>query len=261
MGCGLRSRRGPATGLSSLAQSGHMTVWQLAIVFGISAAGAFVQGSVGFGHNLVAAPVLALVDERFVPGPAIAAAAVLTALMAVRDRQGLHLGEVRTALVARIPATIVAAATVALLPPRPLALLFAGLVLIGVGLTAWSPRLRPTRRRLLIAGGLSGYMATATSIGGPPMAILYANEEGRRMRGTLAGFFLVGTVMSLAALAATGAFAMTEVELSLLVAPGVVLGFLLSTFGAQRLDLGHTRPAVLTVSALAAVSVVAKTVL
>ena len=67
--------------------------------------------------------------------------------------------------------------------------------------------------------------------------------------------------MSLVALAATGAFAVTEIKLSLLAAPGVVVGFLLSTSGAERLELGHTRPAVLTVSALAAVSVVAKTVL
>ena len=237
-----------------------MSLWQLAIVFAISAIGAFVQGSVGFGHNLIAAPVLALVDERFVPGPAIAAATVLTALMAVRDRRGLHLGEIRTALIGRIPATILAAATVALLPPTPLAVLFAVLVLVAVALTAMRPHLRPTPRTLLVAGGLSGYMGTATSIGGPPMAMLYANEEGRRMRGTLAGYFLVGSVFSVAALAATGSFGLTEVGLSLVAAPGVVLGFLVSASGARRLDAGHTRPAILTVSALAAVSVLAKTV-
>lgn len=238
-----------------------MSLWQLVIVFAISAVGAFVQGSVGFGHNLIAAPVLALVDERFVPGPAIAAATVLTALMAVRDRRGLHLGEVRTALIGRVPATLLAAVTVALLPPRPLAVLFAVLVLVAVGLTAVRPRLRPTPKTLLVAGGLSGYMATATSIGGPPMAMLYANEEGRRMRGTLAGYFLVGSVFSVAALAATGSFASTEVGLTLVAAPGVVLGFVASASGARRLDAGHTRPAVLTVSALAAVSVLAKTVI
>lgn len=232
-----------------------MTAVELAIVVAVCAAGAFVQGSVGFGLNLIAAPVLALVDERFVPGPAIAAAAVLTGLMAVRDRHGLHLGEIRIALVGRIPATILAAATVALLPERGLAVLFACLVLLAVGIIASGVHVRPTRSTLVGAGALSGYMATATSIGGPPMAMLYANEEGRRMRGTLAGFFLVGTFLSLSALAVAGEFGVEEIRLSLLVVPGIILGYLASGAGARRLDAGHTRPAVLTVSAVSAVLV------
>ena len=227
----------------------------------VSAVGAFVQGSVGFGHNLIAAPVLALVDERFIPGPSIAAATVLTLLMAVRDRRDLHLGEIRIAMVGRVPATILAAATVALLPARPLAVLFAVLVLAAVGITAAKPRLRPTRNTLLAAGALSGYMATATSIGGPPMAMLYANEEGPRMRGTLAGYFLVGSVVSIAALAVAGSFGLDEVWLTAITVPGVVVGFLVSASGARRLDAGHTRPAVLAVSALAAVSVLGKALL
>ena len=238
-----------------------MNGWAIVIVIVVSAVGAFVQGSVGFGHNLIAAPMLALVDERFVPGPSIAAATVLGLLMAVRDRQGVHLGEIRTAMIGRIPATLLAAATVALLPARPLAVLFAVLVLTAVAITASQVRLRPTRPTLLVAGALSGYMATATSIGGPPMALVYANEEGRRMRGTLAGYFLLGSVVSLAALAATGSYGTDEIELTSVAVPGVVAGFLASAFGARVLDAGHTRPAVLTVSALAAVSVLGKTLL
>jgi uncharacterized membrane protein YfcA len=229
-----------------------MTSWQLVVVLLVSATGAFIQGSVGFGHNLVAAPILALVDERFVPGPAIASAAVLTALMAYRDRRDLHLGEIRIAVVGRIPATILAAVTVALLPAEPLAILFAALVLVAVGITAFGPQLRPTRRNLLVAGALSGYMGTATSIGGPPMAMLYAGEHGRRLRGTLAGFFLIGIVLSLSALAVTGSFGREEVLLSALPVPGVVVGFLSSGVGTRWLDAGRTRPAVLVVSALAA---------
>lgn len=232
-----------------------MSAWEIVVVLGVSAIGAFVQGSVGFGHNLIAAPVLALVDGRFVPGPAIAAATVLTGLMAIRDRHGLHLGEIRTALIGRVPATVLAALTVAVLPDRGLAVLFAVLVLAAVALTATRIRVRPTPRTLLVAGALSGYMATATSIGGPPMAMVYANEEGRRMRGTLAGYFLIGSVVSIAALALTGSFGVTELGLSAVAAPGVVVGFACSAAGARRLDAGHTRGAVLAVSALAAVSV------
>ena len=220
--------------------------------------GAFVQGSVGFGHNLIAAPVFALVDERLVPGPAIASAGVLVLLTVLRDRRGLHLGEVGTALVGRVPGTILAAVTVASLPADDLAVFFAFLVLVAVGITASGVGVRPTRGTLVGAGALSGFMGTATSIGGPPMAMLYAGEEGRRLRGTLAGFFLTGIAMSLAALVVTGSFGMDELRLSLLPVPAIVVGFLLSSWGARRLDAGHTRPAVLAVAALSAVSVLGK---
>ncbi len=238
-----------------------MSVIGIVAVLVVAAIGAFVQGSVGFGHNLVAAPVYALVDERFVPGPAIASAGVLVILVALRDRRGLHLGEVGTALIGRVPGTLLAAVAVALLPATGLAVFFAFTVLVAVAITAWGAGVRPTRTTLIGAGALSGFMGTATSIGGPPMAMLYAGEEGRRMRGTLAGFFITGIVMSLVALVATGSFGAEEARLSLLPVPGIVVGFAFSAWGARRLDAGHTRPAVLAVSAVSAVSVLAKTLL
>lgn len=221
----------------------------------VAAVGAFVQGSVGFGHNLVAAPVYVLVDERMVPGPAIASAAVLVALTMLRDREGIHLGEVGTALVGRVPGTVLAALAVAILPQRGLAVFFAVLVLLAVAMTASGLVVRPSRSTLLGAGALSGFMGTATSIGGPPMAMLYASQQGRYLRGTLAGFFLVGIGMSLAALVLTGSFGVEEWRLSLLPVPGILVGFAASARGARYLDAGRTRPAVLAVSAVSAASV------
>lgn len=232
-----------------------MTTVGIIAVLLAAAVGSFVQGSVGFGHNLVAAPVFALVDDRLVPGPAIASAGVLVLLTVVRDRSGLHLGEVGTALIGRVPGTIVAALAVAALPADDLAVFFAVLVLVAVGITASGVGVRPTRATLVGAGALSGFMGTATSIGGPPMAMLYAGERGQRLRGTLAGFFLTGIAMSLVALVITGSFGMEELRLSLLPVPAIAVGFTLSTWGARRLDAGRTRPAVLVVAALSAVSV------
>ncbi len=237
-----------------------MSAGGLALVLLVAAVGAFVQGSVGFGHNLIAAPVFALVDERLVPGPAIASAGVLVLLTVLRDRRGVHLGEVGTAVVGRVPGTVAAAVAVALLPERALAVGFAVLVLVAVGIVATGAHVRPTRATLLGAGALSGFMGTATSIGGPPMAMLYASEEGRRVRGTLSGFFLVGIGMSLAALVATGAFDATSARLSLLPVPGILVGFACSGWGSRFLDAGRTRPAVLAVSALSAASVLLRAV-
>ena len=95
-------------------------------------------------------------------------------------------------------------------------------------------------------------MATTTSIGGPPIAMLYANEPGVRMRGTLAAFFLVGSFLSIGALAVAGEFDTESLRLTALVVPGVVVGFVARRAGARRLDAGHTRAAVLTVSVFGA---------
>lgn len=238
-----------------------MSVAAVLAVLTAAAVGAFVQGSVGFGHNLVAAPVFVLVDERLVPGPAIASAGILVLLTVVRDRRGLHLGEVGTAVIGRVPGTVLAALAVASLPADDLSIVFAVLVLVAVGITASGVGVRPTPTTLVGAGVLSGFMGTATSIGGPPMAMLYAGAEGRRLRGTLAGFFLTGIAMSLVALVATGSFGWDEARLSLLPVPAILVGFAASSWGARRLDAGHTRPAVLAVAALSAVSVLGKALL
>lgn len=237
-----------------------MSPTDVAVILLAAAIGSFVQGSVGFGHNLIAAPVFALVDDRLVPGPAIASAGLLVLLTVLRDRQGLHLGEVGTALVGRVPGTVVAAVAVATLPADALAAGFAALVLIAVAITASGAVVHPSRPTLLAAGALSGFMGTATSIGGPPMAMLYAGEDGRRLRGTLAGFFLVGSAMSLVALVVAGSFGTEELRLSLLPIPAIALGFACSGWGARRLDAGHTRPAVLVVAAVSALSVLAEVV-
>ena len=84
--------------------------------------------------------------------------------------------------------------------------------------------------------------------------------KGRWAAG-LAAFFIAGTIVSLAALAAIGRFTTQELRLSLLLIPGTMLGYLTSRPAAKYLDAGYTQRAVLVVSALAAVSVIATVLL
>jgi uncharacterized membrane protein YfcA len=166
--------------------------------------GAVVQGSIGFGLNLIAAPVLALVDPALVPGPAIVLAFVFTALLAGRERDDIDLHGVRWAFYGRLPGSAAGAVAVAALSTRALSLAIGVAVLIGVAITASGRHLRPTRPVLLGAGALSGLMGTASSIGGPPMAMALAGSSGPAMRGTLSAFFLLGTFVSVGLLAAGG---------------------------------------------------------
>ena len=219
--------------------------------------GAVVQGSIGFGLNLIAAPVLALVDPELVPGPAIVLAFVFTALLAVRERRDIDVRGVRWAFYGRIPGSLAGAAAVAVLSPRSLSLAIGVAVLVGVAITASGWHVEPTRPVLAGAGALSGLMGTASSIGGPPMAMVLHGSTGAAMRGTLSAFFLLGTVVSLALLAAVGEFGRADLVASAFLLPPLLVGFAASRLVAPHVDGARLRVGVLGLSSLAAVSVIA----
>jgi uncharacterized membrane protein YfcA len=130
--------------------------------------GSVVQGAVGFGLALVAAPVLFMIDPRLVPGPLVFASMLLTTLTAFRDRDAIDTSGLGWSMVGRLPGTLLGAALLALLPPERLAAPLGVLVILGVALSASGVHVRVNPRTLMGAGLLSGFMGTASSIGGPP---------------------------------------------------------------------------------------------
>ncbi|MZE71117.1 TSUP family transporter, partial [Streptomyces sp. SID5789] len=91
------------------------------------------------------------------------------------------------------------------LPARHLALLVAAVVLAGVTVSVAGYVPRQRRSSVVLAGMASGLMGTATSIGGPPMAMVWQRLGGPELRATMSAFFLAGSLMSLAALTAADA--------------------------------------------------------
>jgi uncharacterized protein len=229
----------------------------IAAITVVMAASALLQGAVGFGLGLIAIPVLIYLDLRFVPGPLLVAALTLHMLVLRRDRSHIDSSGLAVLLGGRLLGTIPAALLLARLPLEGMKLLLGVVVLAGAVMGALHTGGHPTRATLFGAGTTSGFMATAAGLGGPPVALIYQNSPGRRLRGTLAAYFIIGTVVSLIALAAVGRFSREEVRLSFALIPGTVIGYFLSHRAAKFLDAGYTRTAVLAVSALAAVSVIA----
>ncbi|HVL81563.1 MAG TPA: sulfite exporter TauE/SafE family protein [Actinomycetota bacterium] len=238
-----------------------MTLVELAAASAVCALGATVQGSLGFGLNLVAVPVLVAIDPGLVPGPALVAALVLTILIAHRERATIDLFGVRWAFVGRVPGTLAGGAAVSLLPERDLVVILAAMVLLGVAMSAGGWSVEPTLPTLLGAGALSGLMGTVSSIGGPPMALLYQRRTGADIRGTLSGFFVVGASLSLVTLAVVGRFGPEQVKASAALIPGLLVGFAVSSRTKAALDKGWTRPAVLGLCAVSAVAVLVRQIL
>jgi uncharacterized membrane protein YfcA len=87
------------------------------------------------------------------------------------------------------------------------------------------------------------------------MVLVYQNEAGPRIRGTLSAIFTIGTTISITGLWWVGRFGAVELSLGLALMPAVMLGFALSRYTVKRLDQAHTRPALLAISALSALAI------
>ena len=222
----------------------------------IIAVGAAIQGSVGFGLGVVGAPILILLDPRLVPGPILLDALLLTVLVTVREWKHVRLADLGWSVPGRLLGTGIAVWIIKAVPSARLQFTMGLFMLLAVVLTLVGPRVRVGRRSLFGAGTLAGVMSTITSMGGPPMALLYQNEEGPRLRGTLAAFFSLGVVLSILGLMVAGRFGWTEVRLAGVLLPGVVAGFALSAWTSKWLDKRHTRLVVLLTSSVAGLLVV-----
>ncbi|MFK4271327.1 TSUP family transporter [Streptomyces milbemycinicus] len=218
-----------------------MSAPEFALLFVTVAVGSLLQVSIGFGLGLLAAPVIATLDPSLTPVVVLLLATGVTG--AVMALEGGH-ADIRGAgwaLVGRVPGVLGGAALVALLPARQLAFLVAAVVLAGVAVSLRGFVPRTGRRSVLLAGLVSGVMGTATSIGGPPMAMVWQRLSGPKLRSTMSGFFLVGSAMSLVTLAATGAVHSNSLRYTALLAPAAAIGVLLARPLASRLDMRRTR--------------------
>ncbi|HEV7932159.1 MAG TPA: sulfite exporter TauE/SafE family protein [Actinomadura sp.] len=217
-----------------------------------AAVGATVQGSVGLGLGLVAAPIVTLFFPSLMPGSILVAAAVLPVFTLVREVRFADWRGLRWAFGGRIAGTPLGVWVVAALPPRALGMVVGGMVLAAVGITALPGGVPRSRPALVAAGVFSGATGTATSIGGPPLALLYQREEGPRIRATLAVFFTIGAVISLLTLAAVDQLPLRQVTAGLLLTPFALVGFAASGPVRRFLDNGRMRTGVLLITAVSA---------
>lgn len=216
-------------------------------------AGAVVQGSVGFGANIVAVPVIAVIAPDALPATLALVVIPLVLVMAMRERHALHRAGVTWITVGRLPGTVVGAIVIAAISADTLSVLLGTGVLLAVAMSVLTTSVPVNRVTATTAGFASGAMGTATAIGGPPLALLYQHHEGPVLRATLAMAFAIGSVFSIVGLAIAGAIETWHVVLALALLPGLGAGLVLSRLVAHRLDQGWLRPAVLAFAAVTSV--------
>ena len=223
----------------------------ICLATGIILIGAAMQGAVGFGMGPFSVPLLVLIDPVFVPGPLILAAIILTALMYFREKHAVIARDIRWAVSGRFVGAIIGANLLRWIPKNELSLFFGIMVLIAVAILAGGMHVPLTRRNLLGAGTLSGLMATASAIGGPPMALIYKEQAGPRIRGSMAIIFMIGAIFGIGSLIWVGRFSMQELMTSIVLWPGILIGYWLSGFVKHHLDRKKLRTAIYTISTAA----------
>ncbi|MFJ2619260.1 sulfite exporter TauE/SafE family protein [Glutamicibacter sp. NPDC087344] len=213
-------------------------------------AAAGLQGSIGFGAGLVAAPVVGILEPSLLPAFIICLGALIGLLVTLRERASVDVKGASWALLGRIPGSMIGTWLVVLLPLTALTWAVALSVLAGIAASFIGWRPVPHRRALVTAGALSGIMGTATATGGAPMAIIWQGQEPARVRGTMSAFFLVGSVISVLLLALAGQVSAQMLTTLLWMSPVVVAGFFLSRWINKFMDARRLRYAALGVSIL-----------
>ena len=223
--------------------------------------GAFVQTAVGFGLAVIAAPVLFFINPDLVPAPVTVCALVLSLINAWAFRDGVSLQGLKAAVIGRVPGSMAGAGLLLLIDKDMLALWIGLSVLFAVVVSMSSLRWHPTPGRMMTAGFLSGFMGTSTSIGGPPMALLWQHQNLALIRANLAAFFVVSCLISLIILAPTGHFGMLHVWLSLPLLPATVLGYWVARKTMHRLPAKAIRSGSLALCAISGVYAVVSALL
>lgn len=184
-----------------------------------------LQIATGMGFGMVAAPLLVLLDPLFAPVPILMVGLFLASAGAWPERRNLVAWEMKAGIGGRIVGSIAALGLLLIFSDqKAFYLLFGILALSGVLISAFGRRMAFTRQNHWMLSAVSGLMGTITSVGAPPMAILYAGQPPAKVRPTLNTLFLVSCIVGLTSLSLAGRLEPAHVIIAACFMPGVLLG-------------------------------------
>lgn len=229
---------------------------ELTASFMIELSAAAIQGVAGFGMNIVAGPLLVLLEPKFVPVPVLFCAMIGSTMVLARDRQGLDRRTVLWGTIGRLPGTAAGAGLVMILGTERIGIALGVLVICAVALSVARPVLTPSATLIVGTGVVSGVFSTVAGLGGVPFGLVFQGLPAQSLRATVSALALVGSALSLAALAVSGEVTQTELALSLPLLPGLAAGFFLSSRLVRRANQVWVRRIVLCLATTAAVAVI-----
>lgn len=225
--------------------------WAIALL--VTFIAALIQGVVGLGFAMVSVPILALIDPSLAPVPQLLVTLPLTLSMAWRERSHLTLHGLGWLVAGRFGGAAVGVALLAWASQSTLELAIAILVLAAAGIIAFGFQVRRTPPNQFGAGVFSGVSGMVASIGGPPLALLYARDEGPVIRSNLATVFVIGVSITIVARIVSGNMSWQDVQTAAALFPALAGGYLVSLALRDSIPQTVLRATILALSVLGAV--------
>lgn len=239
-----------------------MTPSVLAGAIAIALVAAACQSLTGFGFALVMVPLLSLLwDVKLaVVTTTILGTAALIPLV-VEAREHIRLWKVMPLIVGSIVGIPLGLLILDRIDPEALKI-FVATVVIGASLIVYfAPRVRiggSSPASPVAVGVLSGILRASTSMGGPPV-ILYTlsrEPEAEEFRGTLLGFALPSSLMTVVGLGIVGRLTPKVAGTAAVALPAMALGLVAGAWLRARVDERLFRTVVLVVLVLTSIGVI-----
>jgi uncharacterized membrane protein YfcA len=241
----------------------HVSLAEWSVIATTIVAAATVQGVVGFGSNLLAVPVVALIVPAALPGAMIIPGVPMALAMAVTERDHVDWRGGRFIFLGRVPGTALGVAVVAIVSSQVLAIVIGSVVIAAVTVSIFASHLHPgvTPATATATGVATGFTGTAAAIDGPPLALLYQHDAAPVFRSTLATQFTIGTLFTLIGLLVGRQLHGWQLLLGVSLMPSYLVGFGLSLVIRPRIGGRNLRPVVLTIAALTGVAAILRAAL
>ena len=234
-----------------------VTLPVFSIAFVVTAAAATLQSTVGFGFAVASVP-LRLSIHSWHPLQLLMIVPLAVG-MAIRERASMDIQGIRWVLLGRVIGALAGWALLAIATDLVLDLSLAFIVLMAVFALALPtiPR-NPTTET--VAGTVSGIGAMVSSIGGPPLALLYRDAGGKTLRSSLAAIFVIGLIITITTRAVGGVISTQDLVLAAYLLPAVAIGFYCSQFLIGRMEGAPLRLSILVVASVSALGLILKAI-
>ncbi|MEM7070760.1 MAG: sulfite exporter TauE/SafE family protein [Pseudomonadota bacterium] len=215
---------------------------------------AYVQTILGIGFGLTASPLLALIDPQLVPVSALFLSGITAMIGGWNERTKINWTQVSIGVCGRIAGCIIAVVMLALIVGKSnFELIFGVFIAFAIILSIGGWQLKFNRINLLLMSTLSGLMATITSVGAPPMAMIYQAQNPVQARPTLASFFAFGCLISLVGLMVSNWASDQAFILAFLLAPAMFAGIFVARKFPYKMMVHRYRIYLLSIAGIASI--------
>ena len=213
----------------------------IAFANGVMGAAALIGTLTGFGYALLATPLLIWIMPPRIAVPLVLLSSIVLLTMltieAFREMDGKKIGRW---VLGALPGMLVGGYALSQVAEGTMRTLIGAITLFGAVLL-WLRPSQPWSREwpgALSAGLLSGVLASASGMSGPPVILFGIKQQWdhRVLRATLIGYFAVVHLMALIVLGGFGLAGSEVFVRGMAVLPGVLLGFGLGMKWRSRVD-------------------------